>query len=130
MNNLKNEQVFIENLIDNFPELEEEILDEDYLGIITLQIGCFKRFTQKAIDSNDLATAKECFRFVDENIDQVEGKIENALYITYLGHLKFEKNNAAKKLLPDRLKSAIKDITTHENSTPKNNKLNDFLNDL
>jgi len=42
MSNLKNEQIFIEGLIKNFLGLEEEMLDEDYLSLVTLQIGCFK----------------------------------------------------------------------------------------
>lgn len=130
MNSLKNEEVFIENLLNAFPEIKDELLEEDNLGVVTLQIACFKRFTQKTIDSNDVITLKACLKFVDENIDQVERKIENALYITYLGHLKFDTNKEAKKLLPTRLKSAIDDLANYRNSNPRTDKLKSFLNGL
>jgi hypothetical protein len=130
MNNLKNEQAFIKELISAFPEIKNEILDEDYAGLISLQIGCFKRFTQKAIDNNDLDVVKKSFQFVEANIGTVEHKIENALYISYLGKLNIVKNSKVEKLLPDSLKRALFELNAYNTSGSKNEKLNKFLNDL
>lgn len=127
---MKNNDAFIDELVDAFPEIREEVLDEDYVGLITLQIGCFRRFTQKAIDAKDLDIVRKCFQFVDVNIGVVENKIENALYISYLAHLNIVKNSKVEKLLPNKLKNALIDINTYNNSSTKNNELNNFLKDL
>ena len=120
-------KTFINDLIRNFPEIKEEILDEGYTGNITLQIGCFKRFTQKAIDSYNFNTIKKCFQFVDLNIDRVEFEIENSLVITYLGDLDFSMNLKAENLLSEKLKHIIYELRKYYLSPIKNEKLRKFL---
>lgn len=129
MSNLKNERTFINELVSVFPSIRAEVLDEDYSGLISLQIGCFKRFTQKAIDSNDLGTVKQCFDFVEANIGNVEHKIENALYISYLGKLNIPKNSRVEKLLPKRLRNALIDLNAYNTSNSTDDRVNKFLND-
>ncbi|WP_316835425.1 hypothetical protein [Pedobacter nutrimenti] len=107
---MKNIDVFIKDLVDRFPEIREEVLDEDYIGIFTLQIGCFKRFTQKAIDLGDLETIKRCFNFVEENISGVEFKIENALFISYVGKLDFKGSSQIENLIPQTLKKVLGEL--------------------
>jgi hypothetical protein len=130
MNAMKDNDTFINDLVNTFPEIREEVLDEDYSGLITLQIGCFRRYTQNAIDANDLDTVKKCFRFVESNIGAVENKIENALYISYLSHLNILNNSKIKSLLPPNLKSAFIAINDYNESASKNDKLNSFLKNL
>ena len=130
MNNLKKQEVFLKELIEAFPEIRDEIMDEDYLGLITLQIGCFKRFTQIAIDKNELDVIKKCFLFVDENIEIVEYAVKNALYISYLGHLNIPKKSKANKLLTINLKNILAELDKYNKSVSKNEKLNKFINDL
>ncbi|MDF2853381.1 MAG: hypothetical protein K0S31_4066 [Sphingobacterium multivorum] len=50
---MKDQDLFIKELIDLFPSLEEELLDEDFRASITFQMGSFKRFIQEAIAKND-----------------------------------------------------------------------------
>jgi len=107
---LKTIDVFIKDWVDRFPEIAEEVLDEDYIGIFTLQIGCFKRFTQKAIDLGDLETIRKCFNFMEENISGVEFKIENALFISYLGKLDFKGSSQIENLMPQRLKKVLSEL--------------------
>jgi len=112
---LKTLDVFIKDLVDQFPEIMEEVLDEDYIGILTLQIGCFKRFTQKAIDLGDLETIKKCFNFVEENISVVEFKIENALFISYLDKLNFRGSSQIENLLPQTLAKVLSELKIYYN---------------
>jgi len=121
---------FIKELIGNFPEIKEELLDDDLEGIITLQIGCFKRFTQKAIDNKDLNTLRKCFQFVDSNISQVNPEIENALVISYLGKLNIPKNSQVDYLLSKRLRNIIIELNDYYSSRIKNHSLKDFLSGL
>jgi hypothetical protein len=68
----KNLKQFIEKLGDMFPEIKEELLDEDIAGLTALQIDCFTRFTQHTINNYDTDTVSKCFQFVDHEIDIVE----------------------------------------------------------
>ena len=124
------EKGFIDMLVKRFPEIKEEVLDEDYEGLLTLQVGCFKRFTQEAINNNDFQRVSASFEFVNELIDQVTAKVENALYISYLGHLTISKGSKVEKMLPGKLKEAYGDIHKHNSSKSQNSKLNKFLKDL
>ncbi|MEE1946447.1 hypothetical protein VRU48_15085 [Pedobacter sp. KR3-3] len=125
----KDEKTFINDLVNNFPEIKEEVLDEDIADLLSLQVGCFKRFTQNAIDLNDLITIERCFGFVDENFEQVIFKIENSLVISFLGHLDFSKNPKIEKMLSEKLKKILKALRLHE-SQPKDEKLKGFLKGL
>ncbi len=127
-NNLLDGNAFIEKLINVFPELKEEILDEDFSGLITLQLGSFKRFTQKLIDSDDQMSLEKCFKFINDNIDNLEFRVENALYLSYLDRLNFDQNPNAKTLLPNKLKNIFNQIKNAIDLPVKNEKLKDFLN--
>jgi len=127
---LKDQHSFIEDLVNHFPEIKDEVLDDDWTGLITLQIGCFMRFTQKAIDTNDITTIKNCFRFVDDNLDAVEFNVENSLTISWLGKLDFAKNKVAFDLLSTKLKNLYTQLRQWNTDIPKNQKLNTFLHHI
>ncbi|MES2809964.1 MAG: hypothetical protein V4619_15140 [Bacteroidota bacterium] len=98
------EEQFVALITDTFPSLADEILDEDYKGLITLQVGCFTRFTQDAIDENDVKLVTKCFDFVDNIFERVNDRVENSLVITYLGKLKIAKGSTIERLLSKKLK--------------------------
>jgi len=127
---LKDQHSFIEDLVNHFPEIKDEVLDDDWTGLITLQIGCFMRFTQKAIDTNDITTIKNCFWFVDDNLDAVEFNVENSLTISWLGKLDFAKNKVAFDLLSTKLKNLYTQLRQWNTDIPKNQKLNTFLHHI
>ena len=118
---------FIEELVNTFPEIKEDVLDEDRIGLIHLQVACFTRFTQKAIDINDVTVALRCFQFVQWQITKVEHGVENALVISWMIRLNFTKN----KNLYEKFPSAFKDICAkfedYYSNPSKNEKLNLFL---
>ena len=127
---MQNSDDFINELANNFPLIRNEILDDDYAGLPTLQISCFTRFTQKAIDNNDLITVKKCFEFVETSFGNVELRIENALFLSYLGKLNFHTNSKAKKLLSSIFKNALTDIESYNSLNSKNDSVIKFLKDL
>lgn len=103
MPELKDVNTFLNELIDAFPEVRDEVLDEDYEDLIALQVGCLTKFTQAAIKIEDWKTVARCIKFVNENFDNVEFSIENSLAISYLGKLEFPQDSMAEKLLPKKL---------------------------
>jgi hypothetical protein len=127
---MKNNITFINELVKNFPNLQKELLCDDNKGVITLQIGCFKRFTQEAIDNNDLDIVKRCFDFVDTYINDVEHRTENALVVSYLGKLKIPVDSVVENLLSKKLKKIILELNKYYTSSPTNKKLKDFLNSI
>jgi hypothetical protein len=130
MNSPKSQETFINELITAFPEIKTQISDEDNLGLISLQIGCFRRFTQKAIDLNDLRTVKKCFDFAGVNVGDVTLPVENSLFISYLGKLNIIQGGEVEKLLSANLKDFRKTLQTYYESEPKDEKLKKFLDEL
>jgi len=125
-----NNEEFINTLVDVFPEIKDDVLDEDNDGLISLQIGYFKKFVQNAIDGDDLITVKKCFQFINDNIEKVEYNVENSIYLSFLNKLSFDKNPKAEKLLSKKLRSAKSDLDNYDASKKTNAKLNKFLDNL
>ena len=113
---LKSIDNFINDLINTFPEIKEEVLDEDYEGLITLQIGCFMRFINNAINANDLVLFKKCMDFIAQNINIVDKRIENSLVISCLGKLKIPKGSQIEGLIPKELESLIDTLEAYYDS--------------
>jgi hypothetical protein len=121
------EPTFINQLIKTFPQIKEEVLDEDWAGVIGLQIGYFRRYTQKAIDTNNVAVALQCFLFVENIINNVEFAIENSLIIQWIGKLNFETNKDLFSSFPVGLKKLRDKLNDDYNKHSDNEKLNSFL---
>ncbi len=126
---MKDRAEFIAELIHRFPEVKQEILDEDYRQSITLQMGCLKRFVQEAVDRNDAQLAKSVFDFLESMINIVTHDVENSIYITFLGHLDFSKRPELKSLLGDRLKTGLEEIERYRRNALKS-VAKDFLDGL
>ncbi|MFB9844995.1 DUF7674 family protein [Mucilaginibacter ginsenosidivorans] len=123
-------QEFIDQLVNNFPEIKGQVLDEDDVGLITLQMGTFKRFTQKAINENNIQTVKKCFDFISLHNSMVNSRIQNSIGITYLAKLTIRKNSKIEKLLPPELKNIRDSLHRHYNSVSENKGFNNFINEL
>ena len=129
-NNKKSGNIFFSELIERFPELKDDLLDEDFQGIISLQMGVFTRFTQGAINKGNYDKLKKCYEFINNNIGNVSSELENSMVISYLGKLKFGESSKAKQLLPVVLRKIIDDLDSYNNSVSKSDKLNQFLKNL
>lgn len=117
--------VYLQQLSEQFPEIKEELLDEDYEGLITLQTGVFKRFIQKAIQNNDVPALKRSFTYLNNNFDLFDDKVQNSIVVSLLEHL--ELNSTANNLLPAKIRNIINQLSNYNNSADNNKKLTDFL---
>ena len=72
------------------------------------------RATQSAIDSQDEATVREHFQFVDELFRNAAADVENAVNVSYLENLRFEGRRAratnARELLTPLLRQALAEL--------------------
>jgi len=100
----KDYEFFINELVDAFSEMRERVLHEDSVGLIHVQVGCFTRFTQDAIDSNNIPVALKCFQFVEDVIDRVSDRVKEALEISWVFHLSFIRNEDLYKQFPSSLR--------------------------
>ena len=123
-------ETFTAQLIGEFPEIRDSILDEDNLGLASLQIMSFMAFTQKAINANDLELVKRCFTFIDRIFDIVNSSINNSLSISYIGKLNFKENNEAMSLLSTKLSKVRAELNQAYVIGSKNDKLNSFIKNL
>lgn len=119
---------FAKKLIEAFPEMESELNDDDFKGILTLEVGVFLRFTQAVINAGDIKTLKKCFSFIEDNLPNFDTKIENSIYISYLQKLDFSNHADYINFLSPELKSAIVQMEAYHKNAESNKKLTDFLN--
>jgi len=84
------EKVFIEQLANKFPEIKDDLLDEDYEGLLTLQIGVFKNATQKAIDCGDFNLVDQYLNYILDKFPEFDNRIENSVILSYIGKLDFK----------------------------------------
>lgn len=101
-----------------FPELREELADETWAGLLHLEVACFARLTQQAIDNGDQQVLKRCFSLADDVFRMADAEVKNAMYVSYLEHLTFEdsrKNQRqwAFKLMPPALQAGFKEINDY-----------------
>lgn len=100
------------------------------MGNITMQMGTFKRFTQKAIDENDIPTVEKCFEFISLYNSRVNHRIQNSIGITYLAKLIIRKNGKIEKLLPQELKNIRDSLKSYYNSMSQDEEFKKFLNEV
>jgi len=118
---MKDQDLFIKELIQLFPSLKEEFLDQDCRASITFQMGRFKRFIQQAIAKNDGDKFDVMVDFLTKNLPLVDKRVQNAIYLSFLGKLDFSENPDLKKRLGQHLGKAYTDIENYNNS-PRNNR--------
>ncbi|WP_457067285.1 DUF7674 family protein [Hymenobacter sp. UYAg731] len=94
---------FLQSLVEQFPELASDVLDEDYAGLIHLQIGCMARYANQLLKQARFDTLERLFSFFQNTVDKVDSSTENALYVSFLEHVEMngddEKSKAARKFL-------------------------------
>ena len=98
---------------ERFPEVAASI-DDCSQGLLHLEMTTLARATQAAIDSQDEATVREHFQFVDELFRNAAADVENAVNVSYLENLRFEGRRAgatnARELLTPRLRQALAEL--------------------
>jgi hypothetical protein len=80
-------KAFLQLLADSFPEIAEEVLDEDYIGLIHLQVGAMARYANRLIQAGRFDVLKKLFDFFHHTVTKVDSNTENALYVSFLEHV-------------------------------------------
>ena len=102
---------FVELVLAEFPQLREEFAEAE--GLLHLEMGTFNRFSQKAIDHNDLDTLKRCYELLAGVMKTAPSEVENAIHVSFLENLDFERSPhgaEARRLLPPVLKKALDEV--------------------
>lgn len=84
---LLSREAFLFSLAEAFPEIAEEVLDEDYAGLIHLQISPMARYANQLISARQFETLKKLFDFFHHVVKKVDSVTENALYVSFLEHV-------------------------------------------
>ncbi len=81
---------FLAGLIEQFPSLAADLLDEDYSFSIHLQVGCWATYTNACIAAGQIDQVRRALNYFQQIIGQVDPATENALYVSFLEHLTLE----------------------------------------
>lgn len=91
-------------IADQYPSLQNELLDEGVAGLATLEIACLARYTQAQIDAGEQDELKRCFETVRVLYLQGDTEVRSAVRVSYLEALSFfdgrRRRSWAKPLLP------------------------------
>ncbi|NDV66666.1 hypothetical protein [Bacteroides sp. 224] len=121
-------KLFIEKLCEEFPDMSNDILDEDILDIFSLQIGVFRSYTQEAIDGGDFEKVDRYFNFLDPYLKNIyqkpsstisASKIENSIVLSYIGKLDFK--NYPKSKCVSKIQKGLQDY--YDDSISQDDKL-------
>jgi hypothetical protein len=113
---------FIEQLVNEFPELMEEIKADD--GLLHMQMGSFALATQGAIDAGDFEKLRKQFTLADRFFQGAAPDLQNAFYVSYLEHLDFRGPNGqrAQSFMSPSLRKGWQDIMKYLDELFKNKK--------
>src|SRR5882724_2925299 len=79
---------FVQLVLTEFPQLHKELAEAD--GLLHLQMSAWSRFTQEAIERNDLDTVKRCYALLAGIMKATSPEVENAIHVSFLEQLDFE----------------------------------------
>lgn len=95
---------FLQLLAKEFPAIAEEVLDEDYAGLIHLQVSPMARYANGLIQAGQFDELERLFNFFHQVVTKVDSVTENALFVSFLEHVDMagesEKAQHARRLLP------------------------------
>jgi len=77
-------------LIEQFPSLEADLLDEDYRFSIHLQVGCWATYANHCVAGGNLEEVRKVIDYFQQTVVRVGPATENALYVSFLEHLEFD----------------------------------------
>lgn len=120
-----NKKDFLNKLIQCFPDIKEEILDNDYNGLFSLQVGVFRDITQKAIDTHDLENVEKYTQFILDNFDNFDDDVNNSIVLSYIQKLNFKDYKT-----PPFFMNFQKELKEYEQSSYTDEKLIDFLKSI
>lgn len=105
---------FIQLMAEQFPAIKDDVLDEDYDGLITLQVRFLANYANKCISTGRLDEVRRVLNFFEAVLPKVDIKVDNALHVSFLEHLDLDKDTdharEATKLLSRELLSTYREL--------------------
>jgi hypothetical protein len=98
---------FMKKVKETFPELRMEI-NKQY-GLIHLEVSVFTRFVQGLIDSGGKDTLVKALQIANYFILYGNGKVVNALTVSFLEHLNFKNGKVPRQWAWECMTPALKD---------------------
>jgi hypothetical protein len=109
---------FLAELKAAFPSIAEDLNAEH--GLLHLETAVFRRFTQHAIDNGDRDVVVKCFSIAEKYYAMGNGKLQNALGVSYVEDLVFLDQRTPRQwawvLLPTSLKTAYEVLRGGQNA--------------
>jgi hypothetical protein len=107
---------FIRVLSGRFPEIAAAI-DTYSRGLLHCEMGTFARATQEALDCRDFRTAQAHLNFAEELCQVAGPELENALAVSYLEYIDFDKrygrSASDRDMLPPGLRAGLAALEEH-----------------
>lgn len=107
---------FIRTLTGRFPEVVASI-DRYARGLLHCEMGYFAGATQAALDRGDFGTARAHFEYVDSLLRVAGPALANALAVSYLEYIEFDKlygrSLPARQMLPPALQDLLAELEEH-----------------
>ena len=108
--------IFLKELKSVFPELTKGVNAE--YGLLHLEMHVFARFTQRAITDRDVDKARLCFELADKYYKEGTVQLSNAIAVSFVEHLDFQKAEWAWELLDPSLKKVYLDLVDGGTAAP------------
>ena len=118
-----NSEEFIEALVAEFPELTDEIREDE--GLLHIQMGAFGRLTEAAIARGELETVDRCFALAHRAFRDADPPLKNALNVSYLEELDFsgEHGAAAERRMTSLLRQGYTEMRDYMDRLARTSKL-------
>ncbi|MGI4875776.1 MAG: DUF7674 family protein, partial [Janthinobacterium lividum] len=99
---------FIKLLVEKFPMLKDEILDESREDLIYSQVNCLAEYANNCLRNDQLPEFESAINFFQDTIKKADSITDNALYLDFLGCLEMHGETATHQaaralLLPEYL---------------------------
>jgi hypothetical protein len=78
---------FIRLLAERFPAIASDVLDEDYAGLLHLQVSFLADYANDCLAAGRLDELRRVVDFFQEMVTKKDGEVENALYVSFLEHV-------------------------------------------
>lgn len=105
---LLHRSLLMARLKSEFPELRRQLNQWD--GLLHLEVGAWAQFTQTAIQQGFAETVKTCFGIAHEYYVGGNGKMQNAIAVSFLEGLDLRQDEWAWKLLTRELKEVVREL--------------------
>jgi hypothetical protein len=106
---------FVEEAVMAFPQLESDIRDPTWVGLVHLEVSAFARYTQQQIDGEHSAELKRCFELARRALLEGTPDLKNAIGVSYLEHLNLRdqkrKRSWALEVMPNVLRAEFEAVT-------------------